>query len=64
MASYLTSLSPNDTLTPLNGYFDYGLGCLRQVYHSDGGTGMTLVDLLLLPLYVLNIRIKPKSILS
>jgi hypothetical protein len=45
MATYLTSLFAPSTaviLTPLNELFDYGLGCFRQGYQSDGGTGQTL----------------------
>lgn len=44
MATYLTSLFslfPTATPTPLNWCFDYGLGCFRQVYQSDGGTRLT-----------------------
>jgi len=43
--TYLTSLfalSSIVTPKPLNRCFDYGLGCLRQVYQPDGSTGMTL----------------------
>jgi hypothetical protein len=49
MATYLTSLfalSSVVTPTPLNEFFDYGLGCLRQGYQPDGGTGLTLAGLL------------------
>jgi hypothetical protein len=45
MVTYLTSLFALSAVvipTTLNEFFDYGLGCLRQGYKSDGGTGLIL----------------------
>ena len=45
MANYPTSLYALSSAvipTPLNEFFDYGLGCLRQGCQSDGGTGLKL----------------------